>query len=88
MGNWLNVSIEGTAIWPTAETLVQFGGHTLILRPSTYQTAQSIHIDLDSISEQEALTLINQFLSVLTWCDDQPLEKNTVGRDPLYPSPF
>ena len=75
MGNWLNVGVSGTAIWPTSETCVDFGGYSLLLRPATATTTQSAHIDLDSgISDLDALTLINQFLSVLSWCDDQPLE--------------
>jgi len=61
-------------MWPTTETRVQFGGHTLVLRPATRETSQSIHVDLDHISDGQALTLINQFLSVLSWCDDQPME--------------
>ena len=74
MGNWLNVGVAGTAMWPKTETEVLFGGHTLVLRPATRDTSQSVHIDLDGISDQDALTLINQFLSVLSWCDDQPME--------------
>jgi hypothetical protein len=74
MGNWLNVGISGTALWPMTETHVQFGGHTLVLRPATRETLQSIHVDLDPISDEQALTLINRFLSVLSWCDDQPME--------------
>jgi hypothetical protein len=74
MENWLNVGVAGTAMWPTTETKVQFGGHTLLLRPATRETSQSIHIDLSNISDEDALTLVNQFLSVLSWCDDQPME--------------
>jgi len=74
MDNWLNVGVVGTAMWPTTETRVQFAEHTLVLRPATRDTSQSIHINLVGISDQDALTLINQFLSVLTWCDDQPME--------------
>jgi hypothetical protein len=74
MENWLSVGVAGTAMWPTTETQVHFSGHTLVLRPATRETSQSIHIKLDQISDEDALTLINQFLSVLTWCDDQPME--------------
>ena len=75
MGNWLNVGVTGTAIWPKAETQVSFGGRKLLLRPATAEAAQSIHIDLDTgIADDDALTLINRFLSVLSWCDDQPIE--------------
>lgn len=61
-------------MWPMTETQVQFGGHILLLRPATSETSQSIHIMVKHISDEDALTLINQFLSVLTWCDDQPME--------------
>ena len=75
MGNWLNVGVAGTAIWPKAETRVSFGGYELLLRPATAEASQSVHIDLDAgIADEDALTLINQFLSVLSWCDDQPIE--------------
>ncbi len=75
MGNWLNVGVSGKAIWPTDETSIQFGGCILLLRPATPISSQSIHIDLDSgVSEEDALTIINRFLSVLSWCDDQPME--------------
>lgn len=74
MDCWLNVGIKGSAIWPTEETKVKFGGHELLLKPATRETEQSIHINLKGISDIDALTLINRFLSVLSWCDDQPME--------------
>lgn len=74
MDCWLNVEIKGSAIWPTEETRIDFGGHELFLKPATRETEQSIHMKLKNISDIDALTLINRFLSVLSWCDDQPLE--------------
>jgi hypothetical protein len=74
MNRWLNVGIEGSAVWPTKETTVEFGGYTLVLTPATRETEQSVHIKLRGISDVEALTLINRFLSILSWCDDQPME--------------
>jgi hypothetical protein len=44
------------------------------LKPATCETEQSVHINLRGITGVEALTLINRFLSVLSWCDDQPME--------------
>jgi hypothetical protein len=61
-------------MWPKAETTVTFGGHKLVLKPATRETDQSVHINLRKISDVDALTLINRFLSVLAWCDDQPME--------------
>ncbi len=74
MDRWLHVSVKGSAAWPTEETTVEFGGHKLILKPATRDTEQSVHINLRGISDVEALTLINRFLSILSWCDDQPME--------------
>jgi hypothetical protein len=77
MERWLNVGVKGTAIWPTRERTVEFGGHKLLLKPATRDTEQSIHINLNSPdipSDVYAMSLINRFLSVLSWCDDQPME--------------
>src|SRR5207249_2402862 len=74
MDRWLNVGVKGSAVWPTQETTVEFGGHKLVLKPATRETEQSVHINLRGISDVDALTLINRFLSILSWCDDQPME--------------
>jgi hypothetical protein len=44
------------------------------LKPLTKTTEASVHINLKGITEIEALTLINRFLSILSWCDDVPME--------------
>lgn len=74
MVRYLNVGVSGEADWPEQETKIQFGGHELILRPATKDTEQSVHIALKGISDIEAVTLINRFLSVLAWCEDQGME--------------
>jgi hypothetical protein len=44
-----------------------------VLMPKTNEHVQSIHVDLHAyrLSAEEAMTAINRFLSLLTWCDDQ-----------------
>jgi hypothetical protein len=74
VNRWLNVTVKGRAAWPTKETTVKFGGRELVLKPATRSTEQSININLKRTSDVEALTLINRFLSVLSWCDDQAME--------------
>ena len=74
MSGWLNIDVKGGAIWPTEEITVEFGGHQLLLKPATKGTEQSIHIQLIDITNLEALTLANRFLSVITWCDDYAME--------------
>jgi hypothetical protein len=74
MDCWLNIGVKGGAIWPATETKINFEGYELILKPATRETEQSIHINLKNISELEAMTLINRFLSILSWCDDQGMQ--------------
>lgn len=76
MKNYLNVGVTGGAGWPKEETTISFGGYDLILKPATRDKSQSVHIDLNGITNIEALTLINRFLSILAWCDDQAMENH------------
>jgi len=74
MAHWMNIRIKGEAAWPEKETKIRFGGHDLLLKPATKSTDASVHMDITGISEIEALTLVNRFLSILSWCDDVPME--------------
>lgn len=74
MNLYLNIGVKGCACWPEKEAKVSFGGHELVLKPATKETEQSIHINLKDISGVDALSLINRFLSILSWCDDQGME--------------
>ena len=87
MDRWLNVGVEGSAIWSTEEATVEFGGHRLVLKPATRDTEQSVHVNLRGISDVDALTLINRFLSVLSWCDDQPMQNRYGWSGTLVPVP-
>lgn len=70
---FLNIGVSTQATWPKQETLVRFDQYHLVLLPKTKEHAQSIHIDLHAnrLSDKQALTVINRFLSLLAWCDDQ-----------------
>lgn len=70
---FLNIGVDTQADWPKQEVLVQFDRFHFVLMPKTKDNARSIHVDLHAnrLSEAEALTVINRFLSVLAWCDDQ-----------------
>jgi hypothetical protein len=70
---FLNLVVDNQVTWPKSETAVSFCGYKLVLLPKTRDTTTSIHIDLQGqgISSEDARTLINRFLSLLTWCNDQ-----------------
>jgi hypothetical protein len=70
---FLNLGVDTTVTWPKEPTLVEFGGHQFALFPKTKENSHSISIDLrgDLIKPEDARTLLNRFLSVLSWCDDR-----------------
>lgn len=70
---FLNLGVDTTVTWPKEPTRVEFGGHHFVLFPKTTETSHSISIDLqgERISAEDARTLLNRFLSVLSWCDDR-----------------
>jgi len=45
-----------------------------LLKPGTKTSEQSIHIKQIGISQEQGLTLISRFLSILSWCDGVPME--------------
>lgn len=70
---FLNVGVDNQVTWPHTEMLIEFGHYKFVLMPKTKEHVQSIHVDLHAnrLSMEEAMTVINRFLSLLTWCDDQ-----------------
>jgi hypothetical protein len=70
---FLNIGVDNQVTRPSQETLVKFDQYHLVLMPKTNDHVQSIHVDLiaNHLSLDAAKTVINRFLSVMTWCDDQ-----------------
>ena len=70
---YLIIGVDNQVTWPNEETLVNFDQFTLVLLPKTKDYMQSINIDLaaNKLTMREARTVINRFLSIMTWCDDQ-----------------
>jgi hypothetical protein len=70
---FLHVGVDNQVTWPRQESLIAFDRYKLVLMPKTRDHVQSVHIDLheNRLSTEEALTVVNRFLSLLTWCDDQ-----------------
>ncbi|MCK1642129.1 hypothetical protein IVA95_32405 [Bradyrhizobium sp. 157] len=69
---FLYVGVDNQVTWPKEERLVRFDQYQLVLMPKTKDNVQSIHIDLvaNHVDERTAMTVINRFLSVMAWCDD------------------
>jgi hypothetical protein len=73
LSRFLSVGVDNQVTWPNKEMPIEFDRYTLVLMPKTRDHVQSIHVDLHAnrLSSEEAMTVINRFLSLLTWCDDQ-----------------
>jgi hypothetical protein len=102
---FLNVGVDTQVTWPKEELQIKFDRYSLVLMPKTKDNAQSIHIDLhaNQISDAEAITVINRFLSIMAWCDDQsavrqfgwsgnpipvPVSRLNLGSSIAWPYPF
>lgn len=70
---FLNIGVDNQVTWPNTEMLIDFDRYKLVLMPKTKDNVQSVHLDLHTnrVSMEEGMTVINRFLSLLTWCDDQ-----------------
>jgi hypothetical protein len=70
---FLNIGADNQVTWPQTETVTQFDRYTLVFMPKTREHSPSIHVDLtaNGLTDREAMTVINRFLSIMTWCDDQ-----------------
>ena len=71
--NYLNIGVDNQVTWPDKEMLIEFDRYKFVLMPKTREHVQSINFDLHAnrLSTEEAMTVINRFLSLMTWCDDQ-----------------
>lgn len=69
---FLHVGVDNQVTWPKEERLITFDQYRLVLMPKTKDHVQSVHIDLmaNGVDERTAMTVINRFLSVMAWCDD------------------
>lgn len=86
---YLTIGVDNQVTWPREETLVNFDRFTLVLLPKTKEHVQSINIDLtaNKLTMREARTVMNRFLSLMTWCDDQfAVAQDGWGGSPV-PSP-
>ena len=68
----MNIGVDNQVTWPEEEKLITFDRYTLVLLPKTKDNVQSVHMDLtaNGLDDRDAITVINRFLSVMVWCDD------------------
>ncbi len=69
---WLSVAVTTQTAWPKEKKEIKYGNHTFILMPRTRDNFASIHIQLVQMTDIEGYTIIDRFLSALSWKDDNP----------------
>ncbi len=70
----MNLGVSGQVGWPRQQQEIEFDGHKLVLMPCTKTKSASIHIEISQLSDIKGMTTVNRFLSLLSWCEGQPLE--------------
>jgi len=73
---FLQCGVEGQSTWPKEKTIVKFGRYELHLFPLTREYSQSVSIEISRISDVIGMTVINRFLSLISWCSDQGMHNN------------
>lgn len=70
---FLNLGVDTNVTWPSDPTRIEFGGHRFVLFPKSKEKSYSISIDLhaERLTHETARTLLNRFLSLLSWCDNR-----------------
>lgn len=78
-GLWLNLPVIGFGEWPEHEQSVWIDSKKFTLCPLKREIQASIHIDLqnEKILMRDAITLVNSFLSHLSWCSGQAYWTNS-----------
>ena len=69
---YLNFGVNTHVTWLKEKLLVKFGSYEIVLMPRTETHSASVHIDLthNRLSSEGARTVLNRFLSWLSWLDD------------------
>jgi hypothetical protein len=69
---FLHIGVDNQVTWPKEEMLITFDQYRLVLMPKTKEQVQSVHVDLmaNRLDDRAAMTVVNRFLSVMAWCDD------------------
>ncbi len=73
-GHWIVANVRQQVGWPEKSILVEFRGETLALLPEENQQYPAVALlKPNSMSDDEARTLIQHFLSSLAWAEGNPL---------------
>jgi hypothetical protein len=76
MIRWMNLGISGQCGWPDKSLEVKFGDSNLVLMPRTKENSASVHIQVRGHNHLPEMTLVNQFLSVVSWSYKDSLQNH------------
>jgi len=79
MKSWVIAGVETNISWPTVETVVEFRGHNMTLRPETDKLAASVVMAYEPpMTFEEAEIVLHEFLSVLAWVERSAISETCV----------
>lgn len=86
---FLHLGVDTQVTWPKDPHVVKFHDHNLVLFPRTKIYSNTISIDLNNppISIEAATTLLNRFLTLMSWCDDSHAILGTGWAGDRFPRP-
>jgi hypothetical protein len=90
---WWIWALEVNVPWPSAETNVDYNGHTFNLLPQTSENFASIAVQAPIDQSSEVSKAVHRFLSVLSWIDGHGIRTlwsvgNPGWRQPTQRSPY
>jgi len=72
---WIVTGVKTSIGWPTVDTVVEFRGQKLLLRPETDKHAPSLALEFEPpVTFEAAEVIILEFLSVLAWVEKSKIE--------------
>lgn len=77
--DWAVIGVETGVFWPTNETIVEFEGHQITLRPETKDLAPTVIMQCKGLTLDEGLHLLRRFLSSLSWVHGAPIREIASG---------
>lgn len=79
MAPWVVVGVDSPVAWPTTETEIEFRRHKLVLRPGSKEVVPSVAFEHPAtLSFDDALLVVRQFLSSLAWVERSAVREEGV----------
>src|SRR5262245_36617303 len=83
---WVVVGVDSSVAWPTADTLIEFSGYKMTLRPGSKELVPTIAFEYPAgMTLDNALDIVRRFMSSLAWAERSAVREEGVtgGTHPI-----